>query len=462
MLSITLQKFTPKRYFQNTDGGFSIAWSVSLATVLFSVGTTFDIAQLTRAKLKSQSLADNIALIGAIYVKNHDGKDPSQFANSEGSAPSDAFMEGVRYNATDVGYNFSGMVKGGSEGVTFTINYDSEKKQSTVLVEGIIVPGFMQVMGKKALPFRSVSVVNYYEENVTNPASVFLVLDNSGSMALMDKKNSPDTRRGSPPSGATSRIDGLKSSVKNFMQQLEELNTAGTSSGKRIIRTAMYPYGNGAKQPQVKAQWGPISISDIDRMRAGGGTAPQKLLTKAESKLKDMKSANTEKQIHFAETGLEDPLRFLIYMTDGQNNGDLNQWVARNDSDYWRKWETTTGKWVYHAGTTAPDNSGWEEGVYDSTQNESVRQTCKRMKDEGVEVFTVAYSLDAGWYKGGASLNYTSYKTSDSTSRVAKLLMKDCASSGDHFLDAVDTSSLNQAFKAIGEKITAESIRIRS
>lgn len=530
MLNTTLQNFMPKRYLQNTDGAFSLAWSISLGITLFAVGATFDIAQLSRAKLKSQNLADSIALAGAIYVKNHAGKDPSSNAsNDDGATKDDAFYEGVVYTASDAGYNFSNMVHGGSDGVEFTIDYDEEKKQAVVLVQGNVVPGFMQILGKSALPFRAQSVVDYYEEQLTNPASVFLVLDNSGSMAFMDKPNSPNTSSGTKPSDAVARITGLKASVVNFMEQLEVLNSAERSTSPKIVRTAMYPYASaGFYKRNIEANWGTISSGDINGMDANGGTAPQDALVKAELRLKKSNSSLSETKIHNDEHGLGDPLRFLIYMTDGQNNGVLNKWVARDDADYWRKWETFTetryrtewkletetvkgeciwyhydkkGRfrdhgnkqkhsydtyycypdyqqanwvqvqvpyehtetgWRYHSGTTAPDNSGWEEGVYDSAENEVVRQTCKRMAEDGVEIFTVAYSLDAGWYNTGTWGYGGSYETSESASRVAKLLMKDCATSNENFLDAVDTSALNQAFTAIGEKITAESIRIRS
>ena len=521
------------KYIENTQGTFSIAWSVSLATILFAIGATYDVAQLSAAKIKSQSLADTVAIAAAVHVKQNRGFNPAIPTDmNSGKTKDDAYYEGITYTADQAGYNFKGMVNDGSAGVTFNIDYDDVLMQATVTVNGTVNPAFLQVTGKDSLPFKSVSIVKYFEEAITNPASVYLVLDNSGSMAFMDKPNTPNTSSGSRPSDSLSRISGLKQSVNGFMDKLNAIEDEAETASSKVLRMAMYPYAsNGYNKPQIEADWKTISKSDVNAMNADGGTAPQTALKKAQDRLLISNSSISESIIHERESGNSNPFRFLVYMTDGQNSGELTEWTPRTDADYWRyletrtetrtrgewvtvtstepercfwyhydkknrlrdhgdrkrhnydnyycepereverqeyqetEYEETVQEWIYHSGTNAPDNRSWEEGVYDSQENKEVRELCTTMKDDGVEIFTVAYALDAGWYNTGAWGNATGIptaQTTDSQSRIAKLLMKDCASTDQNFLDAIDTTALKDAFELIGEKIVADSIRIRS
>ena len=116
---------------------------------------------------------------------------------------------------------------------------------------------------------------------------------------------------------------------------------------------------------------------------------------------------------HLAESGTKDPVKYVIFITDGVNN--------------------STGA------DTASINS------------------CRAMTAAGVEVYAVGFALEPGTYSFNGQGGWT---MPQHMSDRAYNFLESCASSPDHFIKAVNTSSLDIAFEKIGKSIAKDAIRI--
>ena len=109
-----------------------------------------------------------------------------------------------------------------------------------------------------------------------------------------------------------------------------------------------------------------------------------------------------------------DRKRAMVLMTDGFNS------VRLNPSDH-SKHDT-----INFAGSSAADQQ--------KETNDLTLQLCQGVKDEGIDVYTVAYNLPTG-------------------NADAKAMLKECATKDEMFFDATDAASLQKAFEDIGRSL---------
>jgi len=313
-----------KKLKRDESGIAAISWALSLPTIIGAMGAAMDFAMLSTADSRSQAIADTTALAAAIYVKNNE------------QVPQDR-TEGLigEYTAQELGYDYRSWVINGADGVSVDVSYDNVKREATVTVAGQTRPTLMQILGFDALDFNAQSVVKYYEKDVQDPASVVLVLDNSGSMHFDDL---PIDSYGNAPSEAEPRINALKTSAKAFMAMLDEAvgPQVADSSEPRTLRTGMMAFdSNIISARTIAMDWGVVTDSEINAMTplAATNSAPP------------MAAANTwlnvnEPPIHEAENPGKTPLKYIILMTDGKNTVGDEVWTQRNGTQNWRRYVT--------------------------------------------------------------------------------------------------------------------------
>ena len=205
------------RIFREDEGGnIALTFAVSAVAIMGCMGAAMDFSTLSNAEARSQAIADQTALSAAIFMKDNDRK-PEEGDNG--------YTEGY-HSAADLGYDFKGWVKGGADSVGVNVVYDDDAKEARVTVTGNTIPTFMQIFGKQAMNFKAESVVSYLQIDEKHPASIALVLDNSGSMGWDDKIANSN---GSSPAGAAPRIDGLEGSVNKFTSELSSRRGAAPS-----------------------------------------------------------------------------------------------------------------------------------------------------------------------------------------------------------------------------------------
>ncbi len=405
-------------------------WAASLSAITLAIGASYDLSTLHTAKQKAQHTADMLALAAAAQIRDL-GAQPAN--NTEG------FVEGTQYLLSDFGIDinpYTRILRDDTGNVIsepyFTVQYDvPEEDTLTISVNGIAQPAFMSVAGIEALPYEAETVASYLKEDLKDPASIFLVLDNSGSMGNIDS--------------GEKRIDQLKTTVNSFMAKMDTITTATQDP---ILRTALWayssanrtgpwtPYANNSCSDYHNTQvtkfiswgyspsfvasfgwcvegeyeiitdgdaifvdtmtlpdWGSIPVSTVDMMRDEGGTYPSAALGHAKDFME------LEDAAHMTLRPDAEPHKFVIFMTDGNNS---------------RTSETTLSE-----------------------------QHCDDMRNDGVQVYTIGYGISPG--------------------SSAERFLKNCAyDSTSHFVLAANATVLEQAFDDIGEDILEEVIRIRS
>ncbi len=399
---------------RDQSGSLGVVFGASALTIMIAVGTTYDINQVQSSSVRAQQVADIVGLSATVHVKNF-GEPPA--TDEEG------YMHGKTYSAKEEGFNVGAATKGSND-ITFKVLYDKDRGEAVVKMNGSIQTSFMGAFGQESIAFNTESTVKYAQSDNGDPASIFLVLDNSGSMAWSDKqiteRKRVRVRSGRRyfwqwqyvAAGSKPRIDGLKTEVKKFndyLQETVEEKTNGESD--QFLRMGMSVYASGLINSRtVTPRWGALPNNTINRLAASGGTYPDSAMSQTESWI------NLEDNIHKTVNGSEDPLKYVIFMTDGVNSS--------------------------------------------STTESRTLSSCTRLKNKGVTVYTIGFALEPGDYIGYYNTQYA--RLSQASSNKAYNFLRSCASSTDHFVKAENTDALNEAFDKIGKDIVQDVIRVAS
>lgn len=432
------------RFKSDNSGTMAAMWGLSLSAIVFAVGSTFDYSKVSAAKHKSQNAADMIALSAAAFVRDN-GAAPT--SDSEG------FQHNVTYYLEDVGVNLEPYVDqerkadGTDDAETrpsFKVQYNTPSAGILrVDVVGKTRPAFMQVAGIDMIGYSARSEVSYQVSDLRDPASIFLVLDNSGSMGYTDDDS-------------ISRQDEMETTVKSFMDDLETLTEDVETN---VLRTGQYPYYSVFDNNfYVAPKWGTLTDPEINQMYAGGGTNSHSGMDKARI---DMAG---EDQAHEDEHGNGNPLKFVVFMTDGVNNPDgtdPNKCVPKEAHYHWVKtsgWGTGSishsswrPNWRYQQRWEPAGE--WETCAETSTLDDLTLADCTSMKNDGVKIYSIGYAMSA---EAGDSQETTWER------ERAFAMLSSCASGSEYFFDADDASQLSSAFETIGADIIEDTIRIRS
>lgn len=449
MLRLQNGKNLLRRYRDNEDGNMALMFAVSAVAVIGCMGAAMDYSTLSSAKARSQSIADATALSAAIFVKNNDR--PPAKAN-------EGYTQG-QHSAYDLGYTYKGWVDGGARNVTVDVVYDDDLKEARVTVSGTTVPTFIQVLGTHSLDFKAESVVSYLDIDEKHPASIALVLDNSGSMAWDDRIANDN---GSSPMGAQPRIDGLEFSVNKFTSDLSSRLGTEDSSGLRTIRMGMLPYSSDiVSSNRVDMKYGYLTPGEVNAMTPSGSTNSNPPMAQAKDWM------DNENDIHRAEAQRVDeefrePLKFIIFMSDGQNTLGAYVFTPSNTAPvYWK--QNDNGSWSGRWASSFNGGSGWTRGHLRRNTDQLTIDSCNTLKSEGAEIFTIGYALEVGSYNANSSSNqYATQYVNLWNQTNAYNLLQSCASKEANFVKAGDNQELEAAFDTIQNAIVKELIRIKS
>jgi len=438
---------------QHDGGSIAITWAISMMAVIFAVGATYDMAQITKAKQRAQMVADSMALTASIAV---DAENGSRYKANKRYSYAELGSPGVDFTKSIVGYVVYDIVDDKDPNNKNKFAPDKSRLLARATVVGTYKPAFMSAFGYDGLQFTASSDVSYASREGT-PATIFFAVDNSGSMGWTD-------------AAGVQKLHGLENSLKGFMDILDTINTTDND----VYRTALWPYsqdydrrspyisdGGIITNKVVSPSWGSLSNGEITRMNTEGGTDSSGALSAAAT------AFTKEAAIHDAKNQEDDPIMFMVFMSDGANNPKeervcetIRQWVGGQRA-YWKKGKKirysrpkNTRKWQYFPATQGhyedTEQCNWED-TYSS--DELSAQACETMKSAGVTIYTIGYHLKAGRNSGH-------WVSQDEVDR-AQALLANCASDADHYILAENANDLNETLAAIGEEIMKEVIRIK-
>jgi len=348
----------------NKDGNFAILMSLAIPVLFIAGSLAVDTTNALSMKTRMQNAADSAALATSTRLSQEDDlsiEDARVFAAT--------FLRGQMEEDNSV---FAGMnVK---PSITIT---PVETNGTTVWSVAIAMTGtqavtpMARIMGRDNL---NVGVVGKSQSASSNAAqgalSMALVLDRSGSMDWdLDGKR---------------KIDVLKTAVGGLIDQFETADPK--QNYVRIGASSYSTYMTGFQN----LHWKPQKTRDfVDALPASGGTDSTEAFSWALAKVNAAREINEHKN----KSG-EVPKRFIVFMTDGDNNY--------------------------------------------SSADSSTKILCDRAKDEGVEVYTVAFAAPTR----------------------GKQLLAYCATTANNFYDARSSADLIAAFESIGKQASKVTSRL--
>ncbi len=367
------------RLIASRSGNFGMITAIIIPVAAAGAGVALDLNRMVQIKSVLQDSADSgaLAAANALAVKN--------ISDDEAIALAKQFMSAQFYNI--IGNNDSSVDSGttapvpvdkaaigsverttASTGKTYDVKLTSSYTMNT--------NGMTALLGWKTVTIKVSSTARSTTES-KNALSMFLVLDRSGSMdedTTTVNAASPTTtvtydcgsynKKGKWVSKTCSyeetnyytKIESLKLAVASLTTQL---NTADPQT--KYVRTAAVSY-NASMQTPTTLEWGTASaLSYVQALTATGGTDSSDAMARAYSDV----SKTSEDTAHKAKNG-QTPSKFIVFMTDGDNN-------------------------------------------YTSADTKT-KATCDTAKKAGVEIFTVAFMAPS---KGQTLLQYCASSTSN-------------------------------------------------
>jgi Flp pilus assembly protein TadG len=360
------------RFWRDRAGNFGIATAIILPVTAATAGIAIDFNNAVQVRNALQDSADSAVLSAA----NALAKDKTM-SDVEALDMARKFMKAQFYNVVP-----DAKTSENTQGETATVDPleasigtvvrnqgQSGNTYDVTLKTQIDVPtnGMTALLGWDKVTVGVTATARATSES-KNALSMYLVLDRSGSMAEDTTTVNEATptydcgyynRRGRWVSVACTnyytKIESLKLAVASLTTQL---NTADPET--KYVRTAAVSY-NSSMQTPVALDWGTSkSLAYVQALTATGGTDSSDAMARAHSDV----IKESETTAHKNRNGQE-PSRFIVFMTDGDNN-------------------------------------------YSIADTET-RATCDTAKAAGVEIFTVAFMAPT---KGQTLLKYCASSTS--------------------------------------------------
>lgn len=323
-------------FMKDRGGNFGMMTAILLPVLLASTGVALDLAKLVQTRSALQDAADSAALSAASALAGKGITDEeaielakqflaAQFKNIS-STGSDTLPEEEQLEYEKVGDTALASVERttGSGGasktyeVTVTGQYD------------VAMSSFTQLLGYDKVRV-SVSSTSESTTESKNALSMYLVLDRSGSMA-----ENTDTVNAAQPTKTESydcsyqsgwkwvsktctrevtnyviKIDALKLAVADLTTTLDTADPE-----KKYVRTAAISY-NSSSQTPTTFTWGTTTaLNYVKALTATGGTDSSNAFKTAYQKV----TAASEVNAHIAKNGQKTPGKFIVFMTDGDNN----------------------------------------------------------------------------------------------------------------------------------------------
>lgn len=290
-------------------------------------------------------------------------------------------------------------VSGSYELDTNSVAIDTSNQKVTATVRANVPTSFLRILGKTSVPVAvNASIVG--GETITKSAfSMFLVLDQSGSMG--DPTNTTYQKCNSNGTNCTTKkytkMESLKIAVASLLTQFDKADP-----DKKYVRTAAVSYDDWAR-PASAMEWGTSTASNyVNALQPDGLTDSSDAMDTAYDALKRSTGAKSENSIHKSKNGLV-PEKFIVLMTDGENT-----------------------KWSGNRVTDNPEADA------------VTKATCDNAKKKGIKIYTIAFMAPD---RGKALLSY-------------------CASGNDYNFNVENTAQIVEAFKSIGEQASKNLVRL--
>ena len=377
------------KLLSNNDGNFAILAALMLP-VLFVAGTlAIDTTNALSMKTRLQNAADSAALATTSQLA------AEKITEAEAVAYAINFFNG---QISDDANAFDGF----ATTPTATVSKSGTGAKTLWKVD-IAVTGSQKASGLASFAGRdtidvAISGTSESARDGSNPLSMMLVLDRSGSMAWASGRTTTQTVGGwcwsyrygwywceTEREVDVPKIDVLKEAVADLTAHIEESDPTN-----EYARMGAVAYNSETRNSdKLSITWTKSKVTDFaNELDANGGTNSEDAMKWGYEQV----VSPTEINAHFSKNGSKVPSTFIVFMTDGENStgsGSQNDYVDRQTLYY-----------------------------------------CTKAKEKGVTIFSVAFQAP----------------------QRGKNLLSSCASGSGYYYDADSADELKKAFKDIGEE----------
>lgn len=426
-----------KRMATHEGGNFATITAILLPVALGVGGMAIDVTNVMREKADIQNIADAATLAAASKMSKDDitEAEAKKMAKDEMLGQYLASLRASGMSEQDLAARNAELLKNMDTNASITSTGGSSKSFEVRmdLKTNVQLSGLSRLLGFDSIPISVSSVSASAREG--NALSMYLVLDESGSMAWDTTTVDPIN----PTKTVTEQVYGAYScddwwgrpstcygwynqtkNVTNYVTKIAALKTAAgvmmnellkaaapdvtnatlqENEAKKLVRIGAVSYTHETKK-ELKPAWGTSAAKNyVVNLPAvpEGGTDASNAMAVAFS---DLQKANpTEETQHKAKQNYSFS-RFIVLMTDGEMTGYSNS---------------------------------WNKGIDDK-----VRAACAQAKSDGITIFTVAFMApDKG-----------------------KSLLQNCASNKESYYESSNMTDLVAAFGDIGRKAAKTQTRL--
>lgn len=428
---------TFKNLLADEAGNFAMMTAILLPVTIGVGGVAVDLTNVMREKAEIQNIADAATLAAASKMSKDDisEAEATKMAKDEMVGQYLANLQSSGMSEDQIAAAKADLQKNMNTGATITSTGGSSKNFEVrmTLKANVQLSGLTRILGFESVPISVSSISASAREG--NALSMYLVLDQSGSMAWDTTTVDPinptkqetytatvqgtcydywrgyysctyNEQRTRTVANYVTKIAALKTAAGVMMTELlkaaapDQTNvTSQENEAKKLIRIGAVSYTHET-QKELKPSWGTTAaknyVLDLPAVPTGGTDASGAMGIA----FSDLQKANvTEATQHKAKQNYSFS-RFIVLMTDGEMTGYSN---------------------------------AWNKGIDDK-----VRSACAQAKADGITVFTVAFMApDKG-----------------------KDLLQACASNKESYYESSNMSDLVAAFGDIGRKAAKTQTRL--
>ena len=374
---------------RDTDGNFTLLAALMMPVLIVAGSLAVDTTNALSMKTRLQNAADSAAL--ATTSQLAEGK----ITESNAVAYATKFFKGQI--ADDIS-----AYDGFSATPTVTLSKSGTGKKTVWKVD-VAVLGSQQTSalarfsGKNSIDI-SINGTSESARDGSNPLSMMLVLDRSGSMAWASGRTTTQVvprycyffgyryQCGTMTAEVdVPKIDVLKEAVADLTAHIAESDPTDEYARMGAVS---YNSQTGSSDKQ-EFSWTKSKVTDFSAaLIADGGTNSEYAMKWGYEEV----TSSSEINAHFSKNGSKNPSKFIVFMTDGENS----------------------------TGSSSQNDYADKQTLY----------YCTKAKEKGVTIFSVAFQAP----------------------QRGKDLLNSCASGSSYYYDADSADELKKAFKDIGEE----------
>jgi len=285
---------------RDTSGSFALTFALISLPLMIAIGCSLDYVRAVNMQRKMQVDLDAALLAAVQKVTTSD-----EAALTTEIAQ---WLEAQAESQHDYALDASG------------IRIDTTNATITASANATVATTFLNIIGIEAVPVSITSAVmgGTTSTATQNPFSMYLVLDQSGSMAEETNTTYTTTcyRNTRKKTGAYSctqtytKIEALKLAVNDLIDKLATLDPED-----KYIRTAAVSYNEEEQAPTALAWSKTAVVTYVDALSADGSTNSSGAIATAYAALVDA----SDKAAHKSKNGSESPQKNIVLMTDGAN-----------------------------------------------------------------------------------------------------------------------------------------------